>query len=126
MVTSVGEDRRLCRFDLFTESIVADQKLPSGRLMSVANMDHVTTAIAGSDNSIYFYCCIQDMDIGRVVGHRGSVRVMQGDSETLLTAGYDTIIRKWQLAEIWDMLESAPSGLPVSMDNEAIDANTIK
>ncbi len=126
IVTSVGEDRRLCRFDLLTETIVFDQKLPSGRLMSVAMIDQVTTAISGSDNSIHFFCCIQNMDIGRVQGHRGSVRVMQGDADTLLTAGYDTVIRKWELPQIWDMLESAPRGLPVSSEADLIDTQAIK
>ncbi len=107
-ICSIGEDRRICRWDIPTESMNLDQKIPGGKLMSMIFVDMVTAAIGSSDNAIHFHSTI-DGPTGKLLGHRGTISILCCDDKKLISSGYDTSIRIWEMSDVWDRLESDPN-----------------
>lgn len=109
ILSSVGEDRRLCRYDVLTRDLLMDMRFPSSKWLTVRTIDSVTLGLAGSDNAIHFYSTADGMDMGKLLGHRGSVRVLCVAGDRLVSSGFDTEIRVWDLNTTWQVLDTSPS-----------------
>ncbi len=111
-VTSVGEDRRLVRYDIASQQVVFDQEVASGKLMSMCPINNDIVAAAGADNSIVLFDIPSGQTVAQLKGHSGTVAVMVPCGETLASGSFDTTIRLWNLQRIAE--HGARSGRPVS------------
>lgn len=109
IVTSVGEDRRVCRYDVLTSTLLLNQRFPTSKWLAVKSIDSVTLGLAGSDNSIHFYSTVENADLGKLIGHRGSIKALCIAGDQLISSGFDTTIRVWDLNTTWQVLETTPS-----------------
>lgn len=115
VLSSVGEDRRLARYDLLSQDLVLDKQYPSSKWLTVKTIDSVTLGLGGSDNGIHFYSTADGLDMGKLVGHRGSVRAICVAGDRLITSGFDTDIRVWDLQNLWQVLDTSPSDASLSI-----------
>ncbi len=98
VVTTVGEDRRLIRYDFVKGQVLLDHKIIGGKLLSMTDVDESTVAVAGSDNTIRWVDVATGAEIQRLIGHDGSVAVMLCDGKILISGSFDTTIRTWNLS----------------------------
>lgn len=126
IVTSVGEDRRIIQYDVLTEHTIHEYKVPTGKLMSLTMLDSSTAAVGASDNAVHIYDSSEGEEVGLLLGHRGSVRVLAHSTNMLLSSGYDTEIRIWNLNRVWRDLESHPVKREIPEDNESNEWSSIR
>lgn len=108
-VTTIGEDRRVVRYRHRVGQVVSDREIKSGRLLSMTFIDDTTLAIAGSDNTIRTIDTTTGNETSRLVGHEGSVAVMTMSRNQLVSAGFDTTIRLWELERIQQVRQTKES-----------------
>ncbi len=97
LITSVGEDRKLLRFDIVANRVVVEREFRGAKLLAMCLINDNLVAIAGSDNSIRIYDLLADAEIGRLLGHSGSISVMSTCGELLVSGAFDTTLRIWDL-----------------------------
>ncbi len=105
-VTSVGEDRKLLKFDIYESRQVIAREFHGVKLLSMCLINDHLVAAAGSDNLIRVYDLLADAEIGKLKGHSGSVTVMTTCGDQLVSGAFDTTLRIWDLPT----LLGAPSG----------------
>lgn len=110
-VTSVGEDRRMVRYDIDSQRVTYDQVVASGKLMSMCLINDHMVAAAGADNSIVLVDIISNQAVAQLNGHTGTVAVMVPCGEFLASGSFDTTIRIWNLERISQ--REVPTGRPV-------------
>ena len=98
-ITSVGEDRRIVRYDLASRSVIRKTEIGGGKLMGLCQLSENLFAIAGSDNSIRLVGSDDQMVPIKLVGHDGSVSVLRKAGDKLVSGSFDTTIRIWDIAE---------------------------
>lgn len=96
-ITTVGEDRRVVHFDLETKSILSQTTVRGGKLMGLIPLSPEEFAVAGADNTIRIVGWNDSTPQTKLVGHDGSVCVLQKTNRFLISAGFDTTIRIWDL-----------------------------
>lgn len=110
-VTSVGEDRRMVRYDIGSQQVTYDQVVASGKLMSMCLINDHMVAAAGADNSIVLVDTMSNQAVAHLDGHTGTVAVMVACGEFLASGSFDTTIRIWNLERISQ--REVPTGRPV-------------
>lgn len=110
-VTSVGEDRRMIRYDIDSQQVTYDQVVASGKLMSMCLINDHMVAAAGADNSIVLVDTLSNQAVAQLDGHTGTVAVMVACGEFLASGSFDTTIRIWNLERISQ--REIPTGRPV-------------
>lgn len=108
-ILSIGEDRKFCRYDLPADVLTLEKQMQTGKLMSMAIVDLITTAIGGSDNLIHFHTLVDNRELGAIAGHRGTISILCCDDAHLVSSGYDTTIRVWNWKDIWETIETSPA-----------------
>ncbi len=117
-VTSVGEDRRLVRYDIAAHQVVFDQEVARGKLMSMCLINNDIVAAAGADNSIVLFDVQSRQTVAQLKGHSGTVAVMVPCGETLASGSFDTTIRLWNLQRIAEHgAQGRPVSAPLHMDS---------
>ncbi len=111
-VTSVGEDRRLVRFNIASGTRVFDAEVARGKLMSMCLINDNVVAAAGADNSIVLFDVTAGRPIAQLSGHSGTVAVMVPCGDYLASGSFDTTIRIWNLERIGQ--RGSETGRPVS------------
>lgn len=111
-VTSVGEDRRLIRFDIATGKRTFDAEVARGKLMSMCLITDNVVAAAGADDSIVLFDVAAGRAIAQLMGHTGTVAVMVPCGDYLASGSFDTTIRIWNLERIGQ--RGSEAGRPVS------------
>jgi WD40 repeat protein len=111
-VTSVGEDRRIVRYDLPTRAVTLSREVRSSKLMSMCLINDGMVAVAGADNRIQLFDIQAGSSIADLNGHTGTVAVMCPCGGLLASGSFDTTIRIWNLERIGQ--RSADFGKPVS------------
>jgi WD40 repeat protein len=96
-VTSVGEDRRVVQYDISTKSIIEQTEIRGGKLLGLCPLDSERLAVSGSDNTIRILGWDSTVPQLKLVGHDGSVSVLQKSDRYLFSTGFDTTIRIWDL-----------------------------
>lgn len=96
-ITTVGEDRRIVHFDVEGKAVVGQTEVKGGKLMGLIPLSPVQFAVAGSDNTIRIVGWNDSIPQTKLVGHDGSVCVLQRSNQFLISAGFDTTIRIWDL-----------------------------
>jgi WD40 repeat protein len=101
-ITSVGEDRRLVRYRHNSGQVVSDRVISTGRLLSMTFIDDETIAVAGSDNTIRILDINSSQERNKLIGHEGSIAVMNCNGTELISGSFDTTIRIWNLEVVHD------------------------
>ncbi len=96
-ITTVGEDRRIVHFDVETKKVVGQTEVKGGKLMGLIPLSPDQFAVAGADNTIRIVGWNDSIPQTKLVGHDGSVCVLQRSNQFLISAGFDTTIRIWDL-----------------------------
>ena len=112
IVSSVGEDRHLIRFQIDSQQVIFDQEVASGKLMSMCLINDNMVAAAGADNSIVLVDVLSNRAVAQLRGHTGTVAVMVPCGEYLASGSFDTTVRIWNLERI--ALRGTSEGRPVS------------
>ncbi len=99
-LTSVGEDKCVQQFNWQTGEIIFENQLHTGKLLSLQILDDDRLVAAGADNTIQILDKRDGKILKQLVGHEGSVAVMLADDHYLITAGFDTTIRLWNMSMI--------------------------
>ncbi len=117
-VSSVGEDRRLVRFDIASGRSVMDIEIARGKLMSMCLINDQMVAAAGADNSIVLFDVSSGRTIAELKGHAGTVAVMIPCGEYLASGSFDTTVRIWNLERIGERRSDRgqPVSAPLKMD----------
>lgn len=117
-ITSVGEDRRLVRFDLARGQKIFDAQVADGKLMSMCMINDRLVAAAGADNSIVLCDLESGQNVAQLKGHTGTVAVMVPCGEFLASGSFDTTIRIWNLERIGQQQLDfgRPVAAPLKMD----------
>lgn len=117
-VTSVGEDRRLVRFDLASGQPIFDAEVARGKLMSMCLINDRMVSAAGADNSIVLFDLESGQAIADLRGHTGTVAVMVPCGEFLASGSFDTTVRIWNLERISQRRSDVgkPVVAPLKMD----------
>lgn len=97
VVTSVGDDRRILRYDLLSQQVTLDRELKGAKLRSLCLVNDYLIAAAGADNAIHIYDVLADVELGKLTGHTGSVAVMCSSGERLVSGSFDTTVRIWNI-----------------------------
>ncbi len=96
-ITTVGEDRRLVHFDVEDKVVLGQTEVRGGKLMGLIPLNSEQFAVAGADNTIRIVGWNDAIPQTKLVGHDGSVCVLQKTDRFLISAGFDTTIRIWDL-----------------------------
>lgn len=99
-ISSVGEDRRMVHFDVEEKRVVNQTDLRSGKLMAVLPLERDRFAVASADNTIRILGWDEKEPQTKLVGHDGSVCVLQRANNQLVSSGFDTTIRVWDLERV--------------------------
>lgn len=110
--TSVGDDRRVVRYDLENAVVALSRDLGAGKLMSMCLINDDVVAGAGADNTIHLYDISAGRSIADLKGHWGTVAEMCGVGDFLISGSFDTTVRVWDLTAVSD--QHAKYGLPVT------------
>lgn len=98
-VAVVGEDGAVSVADLGTGQSVRRIDLLPCKLFVAAAIDHQRVAVAGSDNRIRIVNCESGQVVEHLDGHQGSINSLALTAGVLISGGFDTTVRRWQLAE---------------------------
>jgi mitogen-activated protein kinase organizer 1 len=94
-----GQQRIVRLLDASTGKVVADMPPRAGEILSLCFCGLDTLAAAGSGNEIHLWDIATRQERRRLVGHTGSVTalVLDRSSDTLISGGFDTTVRLWNL-----------------------------
>jgi WD40 repeat protein len=126
-ITSVGDDCVVARSEEQTGTLKLSTKLKSGKLLAVEQISRDQLVVASADNTLH----IVDANTGEVIhklsGHDGSVATIHFQNDQLITAGYDTTIRIWKMADLQPQSTSVKlirHSVPGSFTDSGVDEVT--
>jgi WD40 repeat protein len=96
---SCGEDRRIVQWEPSSNRVIASMDVQAGKLMAACPLDATLVAVSGTDNTIRIVDIQRGESIAKLVGHDGTVAVLQKTSTHLISSGFDTTIRTWPLEQ---------------------------
>lgn len=105
-VLSVGEDRRLVQWDYTAQHVVGTLDIPGGKLLAVCPLGPSQVAVSGSDNTIRVVDLRSGTVISKLIGHDGSIAILQRQGGQLFSGGFDTTVRTWNLEEAMQRTDS--------------------
>ena len=70
-----------------------------GKIMSLAFYGPQRLAVAGSDNLIRLWDVATQKEVGLLPGHTGSIACLECQGKILVSAGYDTTVRIWNVGD---------------------------
>jgi WD40 repeat protein len=71
----------------------------AGKLMATCPLENGLVAVTGTDNTIRIVDLQNAKPIAKLVGHDGSVAVLHRTTTHLISAGFDTTVRTWNIEE---------------------------
>lgn len=121
VVTSVGDDRRIVRYDLLAQQVTLDRELKGAKLRSLCLINDYLIAAAGADNAIHIFDVLADEELGKLTGHTGSVAVMCSCADMLVSGSFDTTVRLWKIDS--SLLQVRGITKPVGLAPLEVDRN---
>jgi WD40 repeat protein len=99
LLAVAGQQRIVRLLDASTGKVVADMPPRAGEILSLCFCGPDALAAAGSGNEIHLWDITTRQERRRLVGHTGSVTalVLDRSSDTLISGGFDTTVRLWNL-----------------------------
>jgi WD40 repeat protein len=107
-VASSGDDRLIHVAPL--ADMAASFSLPDrpAKVLALAFYGPQQLAAAGSDNIIRLWDVAARVEIGQLRGHTGTIAALDCQGKVLVSAGYDTTVRVWEIGD--QSAEAAPAG----------------
>jgi WD40 repeat protein len=98
-LASTGEDRTIHIVPMLQGA--EDYRLPirPAKYMALAFYGPHHLAAAGSDNLVRLWDVAQQIEIGILAGHTGTIAALDCSGKVLASAGYDTTVRIWTITE---------------------------
>jgi WD40 repeat protein len=121
VVTSVSDDRHIIRYDLVARKVTLDRELKGAKLRSLCLINDYLIAAAGADNAIHIFDVLADEELGKLIGHTGSVAVMCSCADMLASGSFDTTVRLWKLESSLTHVRGITK--PVSLAPLEVDRN---
>jgi WD40 repeat protein len=109
-VASAGEDRLVHVAPLVDGAETFHLPARPAKVLSLVFYGPQNLAVAGSDNLIRLWDVAAREEVGILSGHTGSVAALECHEKTLISAGYDTTVRVW---EIGDQIAAVGSRPPI-------------
>jgi WD40 repeat protein len=97
-IVSCGDDQIVCLTDPRNATIAATLPRHDAKLYSVKLLNQDILAAGGSDNIIHIWRFSDAFKLGQLKGHTGTIACLDFCGLRLVSAGYDTQVRVWQLA----------------------------
>ena len=94
---SCAEDGSVCAYDCARRLQTSAAIVPSCKLYCISSLSNEIVAVGGSDNLIHLIDLKTNDLISQWEGHTGSVAAMVRCGDVLVTAGFDTTLRLWNL-----------------------------
>ena len=101
LLAAAGQQRIVRLLDAASGSPLADLPQRPGEVLALCFCGPRTLASAGSGNVIHLWDLSTGQERRRLVGHTGSITtlVLDRHTETLISGGYDTTVRLWNLKD---------------------------
>lgn len=94
---SVGEDRRLIQYDTKSKAIISTLDFPGGKLFGLAAIDCNQLAVGGADNTIRILDAKSGQCSAKLIGHDGTITLLNARGNVLVSSSFDTTIRIWNV-----------------------------
>lgn len=94
---SVGEDRRLIQYDTKSKAIISTLDFPGGKLFGLAAIDENQLAVGGADNTIRILDTKSGQCNAKLIGHDGTITLLNARGNVLVSSSFDTTIRIWNV-----------------------------
>ena len=99
MITA-GEDRAVRAWDIYSGNNLFSLRNPAGRVFSMTALPNARLAAACSDNIIRVWDLVDQSMLLQLRGHTGSVATLDVNDTWLVSGGFDTTVRLWNLDEL--------------------------
>jgi WD40 repeat protein len=96
-VISGGEDRRVHVWNWQTDDQSFTLPEQPAKILALVNCGQQIVATAGSDNIIRLWDLSARRELGQLTGHAGSVSALAYQDGILVSGGFDTFLRIWQV-----------------------------
>jgi WD40 repeat protein len=98
-VASAGEDRLIHVAPLTDGEEGFHLPARPAKVLSLVFYGPQHLAVAGSDNLIRLWDVAAREEVGILAGHTGSVAALECHDKVLISAGYDTTVRVWEIGD---------------------------
>lgn len=99
-IVSVGEDGLVAMVHPTSGETLQRIELNGTKLLCLAELPDGKWVVGGTDNLIRILDVDAGTELGGLAGHTGSVAALAVSDTSLFSAGYDTTIRIWHLAQL--------------------------
>jgi WD40 repeat protein len=96
LLASCGDDRQVIVRPMAGGTAFALPRRPA-KIMAMAFSGNAQIATAGSDNLIRLWDLGTKQEMGRLTGHTGTVAALVFGDKTLISSGFDTTVRVWNM-----------------------------
>ena len=103
---SVGDDRRLIQYDISSKAITSTLEIPGGKLFGLTAIDSNHLAIGGADNTIRILDAKTCQCTAKLIGHDGTVTLLNTRGNVLISSSFDTTIRIWNVERAYRECDS--------------------
>ena len=98
-LASAGEDRMVHVLPISRGATGFTLPSRPAKALALAFYGPRQLAVAGSDNLIRLWDVTEQREIGMLSGHSGTIAALECQGKTLISAGYDTAVRIWSIAD---------------------------
>ncbi|MEX2175854.1 MAG: WD40 repeat domain-containing protein [Pirellulaceae bacterium] len=98
-LASAGEDRLIHILPLADGAAGFTLPARPSKVLALEFYGPHQLAAAGSDNLIRLWDVIEQREIGLLAGHTGTIAALECQGKVLISAGYDTTVRIWSIAD---------------------------
>ena len=107
-IVTGSEDRTVRIWNWQTDEQVTTLPPQSSKILALVSCGPQLVATAGTDNLIHLWDLTARRDLGQLPGHTGSVSALAYRDGVLVSGGYDTFVRIWQIpAQLEEGVRSA-------------------
>jgi WD40 repeat protein len=98
-LASSGEDRLVHVLPLADAARSVTLPARGAKVLALAFYGPQQLAVAGSDNLIRLWDVAEQRETGVLAGHSGTIAALECQGKVLISAGYDTTVRVWSIAD---------------------------
>lgn len=95
-IFTAADDRRIVVTEIVSKQSTEIAKLPA-KVMALELVGNNMMVSGGSDNKIRIWDLQSNREVGQLLGHKGTVDVLEYDGNRLYSGGFDAQLRIWQV-----------------------------
>jgi len=117
-LASTGDDRTVHILPLADGATSSTLPARQAKVQALVFYGPRQLAVAGSDNLIRLWDVAEQRETGVLAGHTGTIAALECQGKVLISAGYDTTVRVWSIADHVAGAETLPLrvGRPARME----------